>query len=59
MGAWFLSISLGGYLVGVIGSYWSVWTHSTFFFAVAALAAALGLLLLTLIKPLGRAMPGV
>jgi POT family proton-dependent oligopeptide transporter len=59
MGAWFVSISLGGYLVGVIGSYWSVWTHSTFFFVVAALAAALGAFLFTLIKPLGRAMPGV
>lgn len=59
MGAWFVSISIGGYLVGVIGSYWSVWSHSTFFFVVAALAATLGVFLFTLIKPLGRAMPGV
>ncbi|MEP7009470.1 MAG: peptide MFS transporter [Acidobacteriota bacterium] len=59
MGAWFVSISMGGYLVGVIGTYWSVWAHSTFFFVVAGLAAALGVLLFALIRPLGRAMPGV
>ena len=59
MGAWFVSISLGGYLVGVIGSYWTVWPHSTFFFVVAGLAAALGLVLFALLKPLHRALPGV
>jgi POT family proton-dependent oligopeptide transporter len=46
MGAWFVSLSVGGYLSGAIGSYWNEMPHSRFFLLVVAIlgAAALGLL---------------
>jgi POT family proton-dependent oligopeptide transporter len=58
MGGWFAATAIGNYLVGTIGRYWDVWTHSKFFFVVAVMCAAVGLLLLILLKPLKRAMPG-
>jgi POT family proton-dependent oligopeptide transporter len=37
MGAWFVSLSAGGYLAGVIGGYWNEVPHSLFFLLVAAM----------------------
>jgi POT family proton-dependent oligopeptide transporter len=59
MGGWFAATGLGGYLVGTIGVHWTEWPHSMFFFVVAALAAGVSVLLLIVLKPLERTMPGV
>lgn len=59
MGGWFAATASGNYLVGTIGVKWTVWSHSKFFIVVAAMSAAVGLLLLLILKPLKRAMPGV
>jgi proton-dependent oligopeptide transporter, POT family len=59
MGGWFAATSIGNYLVGTIGVKWTVWTHSKFFFVVAVMCAAVGLLLFLIIRPLKKAMPGV
>ncbi|HEY0078698.1 MAG TPA: peptide MFS transporter [Pyrinomonadaceae bacterium] len=59
MGGWFAATSIGNYLVGTIGVKWTTWTHSKFFFVVAVMCAAVGLLLFFLLRPLKKAMPGV
>jgi POT family proton-dependent oligopeptide transporter len=59
MGGWFAATSIGNYLVGTIGVKWTVWSHSKFFFVVAVMCAAVGLLLFLILKPLKKAMPGV
>lgn len=59
MGGWFAATSIGNYLVGTIGVKWTEWTHSKFFFVVAVMCAAVGVLLLLILKPLKKAMPGV
>ncbi len=59
MGGWFAATASGNYLVGTIGVKWTVWTHSKFFFVVAMMAAAVGLVLFLILKPLKKAMPGV
>ena len=59
MGGWFAATSIGNYLVGTIGVKWTDWTHSKFFFVVAVMCTAVGLLLFLILKPLKRAMPGV
>jgi POT family proton-dependent oligopeptide transporter len=59
MGGWFAATSIGNYLVGTIGVKWTTWTHSKFFFVVACMCAAVGLLLFFLLRPLKKAMPGV
>jgi POT family proton-dependent oligopeptide transporter len=58
MGAWFLSISLGGKLTA-IGKYWTVWSHSKFFMVLTIAAVATAVLFLMILKPLKKAMPGV
>jgi len=57
MGAWFLSISLGGKLT-VIGKYWTVWSHSQFFLLLFWAAAATAVLFMLILRPIRRAMPG-
>ncbi len=59
MGGWFAATATGNYLVGTIGVYWDVWSHSNFFLVIAAMCAAVGLILLLILKPLKKAMPGV
>jgi POT family proton-dependent oligopeptide transporter len=59
MGGWFAATACGNYLVGTIGVKWTVWSHSKFFLVVAMMAAAVGLLLFAILKPLKKAMPGV
>jgi POT family proton-dependent oligopeptide transporter len=45
MGAWFVSLSAGGYLSGSIGSYWDRMPHSRFFLLVVGILAVAALLL--------------
>ena len=58
MGLWFVATGVGGKLTQ-IGVYWTEWKHSTFFALLAALSFATALLLVAVLKPLKRAMPGV
>ncbi len=58
MGLWFVGTGIGGKLTQ-IGVYWTEWKHSTFFAVLAALSFATALLLMAVLKPLKRAMPGV
>jgi POT family proton-dependent oligopeptide transporter len=58
MGGWFVATGLGGKLTQ-IGVYWTQWSHSTFFAVLAGMSLATGLLLVAVLKPLKRAMPGV
>lgn len=58
MGLWFVATGLGGKLTQ-IGVYWTEWKHSTFFAVLAAMSLATALLLVVVLKPLKRAMPGV
>jgi POT family proton-dependent oligopeptide transporter len=58
MGGWFVATGIGGKLTQ-IGVYWTEWRHSTFFAVLGTMALVTGLLLVVLLKPLKRAMPGV
>ncbi len=58
MGGWFVATAAGSKL-SVIGVYWESWEHSVFFLLLASLSLVMGFLLIFLLKPLKRAMPGV
>ena len=58
MGGWFVATAIGNKLT-VIGVYWTEWMHSTFWIVLSGLALAIAVLLLCLLRPLKRAMPGV
>jgi POT family proton-dependent oligopeptide transporter len=45
MGAWFVSLSAGGYLSGRIGAYWTTMTHSRFFLLVVGILLVAAVLL--------------
>ena len=58
MGGWFVATAIGNKLTA-IGVYWRVWDHSTFFLVLATAALVMALVMLFLLKPLKKAMPGV
>jgi POT family proton-dependent oligopeptide transporter len=58
MGGWFVATAIGNKLT-MIGLLWTRWYHSSFWLLLAGLALGMALLLLVLIRPLKRAMPGV
>lgn len=58
MGGWFVATALGNKLTQ-IGEYWTVWSHSKFWLVLASMSFGMALVLLALLKPLKRAMPGV
>jgi len=58
MGGWFAATAIGNKLTAV-GKFWDLWSHSSFFIILAAMAGAMAVLLLLLLKPLKKAMPGV
>jgi POT family proton-dependent oligopeptide transporter len=58
MGGWFAATAAGN-LLTQIGVLWTRWYHSSFFLLCALLALVMGLVLLALLRPLKRAMPGV
>lgn len=45
MGAWFVSLSVGGYLSGAIGAYWNTMPHSRFFLLVVGILIVAAVLL--------------
>ncbi|HJR62907.1 MAG TPA: peptide MFS transporter [Gemmatimonadaceae bacterium] len=58
MGGWFVATAIGNKLT-MIGVYWEVWKHSTFFLVLGSMALAMAVVLALLLRPLKRAMPGV
>jgi proton-dependent oligopeptide transporter, POT family len=58
MGGWFVATAIGNKLT-MIGQLWDKWPHSQFWFLLAMLALGMALVLLAVLKPLKRAMPGV
>jgi proton-dependent oligopeptide transporter, POT family len=58
MGGWFVATAIGNKLTA-IGVYWSIWRQSTFFIVLGSMAFVMAIVLLVLLKPLKKAMPGV
>ena len=58
MGGWFVATALGNKLT-MIGLLWDKWPHSQFWLLLSSFAFVMALVLLALLKPLKRAMPGV
>jgi hypothetical protein len=58
MGGWFVATAIGNKLT-MIGVYWEVWKHSTFFLTLGGMALGMAVVLLFLLKPLKKAMPGI
>jgi len=58
MGGWFVATAIGNKLTQ-IGQLWDDWLHSTFWIFCSACALFMALVLLTLLRPLKKAMPGV
>jgi POT family proton-dependent oligopeptide transporter len=58
MGGWFVATAIGNKLTQV-GELWDDWLHSTFWLFLSACALLMAFVLLALLRPLKRAMPGV
>jgi POT family proton-dependent oligopeptide transporter len=58
MGCWFGATAIGNKFTA-IGVYWDQWLQSTFFAVLGAMALVMAVVLLLLLKPLQKAMPGV
>ncbi len=58
MGGWFVATAIGNKLTQ-IGQLWDDWLHSTFWIFCSACALVMAFVLLILLRPLKKAMPGV
>jgi POT family proton-dependent oligopeptide transporter len=58
MGGWFFATAMGNKLTQ-IAVLWTVWKHSTFWIVLSGLALLMAVVLLVLLRPLKKAMPGV
>jgi proton-dependent oligopeptide transporter, POT family len=58
MGGWFVATAIGNKLTA-IGVYWEIWSHAKFFLVLALMALGMAILLVFILKPLKKAMPGV
>ncbi len=58
MGGWFVATAVGNKLT-MIGVYWERWLHSSFFAVLGSMALVMAVVLVVLLKPLKKAMPGV
>jgi POT family proton-dependent oligopeptide transporter len=58
MGGWFVATAIGNKLTA-IGVYWSIWKQSTFFIVLGSMAFVMAIVLMFLLRPLKKAMPGV
>jgi POT family proton-dependent oligopeptide transporter len=58
MGGWFVATAIGNKLTA-IGVFWDIWLQSTFFLVLSGMALGMGIVLLFLLRPLKKAMPGV
>ena len=59
MGAWFVSLSAGGYFSGTLGAYWPSMAHSRFFLLVTGILLASAAALTLLIPHLRRLLAHV
>jgi len=58
MGGWFVATAIGSKLTA-IGLLWTRWYHSSFWLLCSLMALFMAVVLLLLLRPLKRAMPGV
>lgn len=58
MGGWFVATAIGNKLTQ-IGELWDDWLHSSFWITLSIAAIVMAFVLLVLLKPLKKAMPGV
>jgi POT family proton-dependent oligopeptide transporter len=58
MGGWFVATAIGNKLTA-IGVYWTYWRQSSFFIILGGMAFVMAIVLLLLLRPLKKAMPGV
>jgi POT family proton-dependent oligopeptide transporter len=58
MGGWFLATAVGNKLTA-IGAFWDIWSHARFFLTLSMMALAMAGVLILLLRPLKKAMPGV
>lgn len=58
MGGWFVATAIGNKLTA-IGVYWTYWKQSSFFIILGGMAFVMAIVLLFLLRPLKKAMPGV
>ena len=58
MGGWFMATAIGNKLTQ-IGELWDDWLHSSFWLLLSGAAVFMAFVLLLLLKPLKKAMPGV
>ena len=58
MGGWFLATAIGNKLT-MVGLLWDDMPHSQFFALLGSIALAMAVVLVLLLKPLKKAMPGV
>jgi POT family proton-dependent oligopeptide transporter len=58
MGGWFVATAIGNKLT-MIGVYWDKWFQSSFFAILGTCALVMAVVLILLLKPLKKAMPGV
>jgi POT family proton-dependent oligopeptide transporter len=58
MGGWFVATAIGNKLTA-IGLLWTKWYHSSFWLLCSLSALVMAVVLLVLLKPLKKAMPGV
>ena len=56
MGAWFVSLSAGGYLAGFVGAYWTRMPHSQFFLLVVGLLAVAAIVLVSVMGRVRRVL---
>lgn len=58
MGGWFVATAMGNKLT-MIGVFWERWMQSSFFIVLGTMALIMAFVLLILLRPLKKAMPGV
>lgn len=58
MGVWLATSFVGNFLAGYLGTLWSSMTHTGFFLLLAALAAAAGVFIALLARPLSDVLKG-
>ena len=59
MGAWFVGLSAGGYLSGMLGAYWGTMPHSRFFLVVVGILLMATVLLVLLMPRIRRVLQAV
>ncbi len=58
MGGWFVATAIGNKLT-MIGVFWERWLQSSFFIILGTMALIMAFVLILLLRPLKKAMPGV